>query len=247
MFNRKQKMDNRRGFTLIELLVVIAIIGVLAGLLLPALQKARGRAKSVACLAGLKQIGIAISMYCDDNDEYYPWGITLYISGQAEEDRHWQGLIKSYIHGDRWNNVFTCPSSRGEPVPSNINVIDTYGFNCRLSGALSAIHVRDGVTLKRKEIQRDPSQVIMVSDLWVEGNGSGQLTSDWMLSWRFCPRHDGKANLLMCGLNVKSNDMEGTLNPIDLWNPKHNNGNQNNQGPIPPWHPKSWYKNTNQQ
>ena len=62
----------KRGFTLIELLVVIAIIGILAGLLLPALQKARARAQSVKCMANLKQISFAMILYVDDNDGYIP-------------------------------------------------------------------------------------------------------------------------------------------------------------------------------
>jgi prepilin-type N-terminal cleavage/methylation domain-containing protein/prepilin-type processing-associated H-X9-DG protein len=73
MFNRARPSP-ARGFTLVELLVIIAIVAVLAALLLPALASAKERSKGTACLSNLRQIGLAIRAYAEDNGGDIPFG-----------------------------------------------------------------------------------------------------------------------------------------------------------------------------
>ena len=78
------------AFTLIELLVVIAIIGILAAMLLPALNKARAKAKTALCVSNMKQIGVAV-LYADDNDSYFPPGYEQSLGSD------WHLLIGPYL------------------------------------------------------------------------------------------------------------------------------------------------------
>ena len=112
-------MKLRKGFTLIELLVVIAIIALLMAILMPALQRVRKQARSVACLSKLKQWGIFFSMYADDYNGKFMRGFT------ASPANRWVYALGDYY---KWDDEFTCCPNAMKPW------VDEYGVDSGAEG-----------------------------------------------------------------------------------------------------------------
>jgi prepilin-type N-terminal cleavage/methylation domain-containing protein/prepilin-type processing-associated H-X9-DG protein len=121
------------GFTLIELLVVIAIIAILAGMLLPALARAKSKGQRILCLNNLRQIALFMHFYTDENNDTFPahrnLGLTTDAAGPSLTN-WWGTAIVGY--GQNNSNLFHCPSLTGRRTDNGVKW--QWKFDCHLVG-----------------------------------------------------------------------------------------------------------------
>lgn len=168
----------RSLFTLIELLIVIAIIVILAGLLLPALNNARGRAAATDCLSRQKQIGLGLAAYANDTGGIC--GNASNVSGMSDDNLWNWSLYKNRIIADP--DLFLCRSFTPEKFDRNDMATAwyrTYGINF---AGTESINGGRPVSFKLKKVTQDsrtlpfqPSRILLLTDSYGKPfSGEGQ-------------------------------------------------------------------------